>query len=341
MVTWKPDVLGPGFECATLPLEDDAQGEVVATLVRTTRSRWSGWRGLSDSARGVASRFGGAPSLRDTDVLYVHGWVDYFFQTHVARAWEAMGARFHALDLRKYGRSLREHQTPGYVADLDTYDEDIEAALRQMGHGADETPSRRLIVMAHSMGGLIMSLWADRHPGRIAALVLNSPWLEFQIGGLGREALMPFLEIGARVRPQRSLPQVDYGHYTRTISDRFEGKWTIDPRWRPDRGFATHPGWLAAIFAGQRRVASGLGIDVPVLVMLSARSTISRTWSDAMRASDIVLNVDEVAQRVPRLGRSTTLVRIDGALHDVALSARPVRDRVLDELTHWLRGYAM
>lgn len=31
---WRPDVLGPGFERLTLPPAPDAEGEVVATLVR-------------------------------------------------------------------------------------------------------------------------------------------------------------------------------------------------------------------------------------------------------------------------------------------------------------------
>ncbi|WP_167132682.1 alpha/beta hydrolase [Paramicrobacterium chengjingii] len=326
MVTWEPDILGERFERATLPLTPDPQGEVVATLVRTRRSA------LQRLAASVTP-------LSDVDVLYVHGWVDYFFQRHLAEAWESAGARFHAVDLRKYGRSLREHQTPGYISDLDTYDEDIEAALSAMGHGEAQSTNRRLFIMAHSTGGLTMSLWVNRHPGRASALVLNSPWLEFQIGGLGREALTPLLEIGARITPLRSLPQVDFGFYTRTISDQFEGEWRIDPRWRPERGFATHTAWLAAVFTAQRKVATGLSIDVPVLALLSSKSTISRTWSEEMRTSDIVLNVDEVAQRVPRLGRNVTLVRIDGAMHDVTLSAAPVRERVRSELRRWLNGY--
>ncbi|WP_460912925.1 alpha/beta hydrolase [Paramicrobacterium agarici] len=326
MVTWEPDILGERFERTTLPLAPDPQGDVVATLVRTRRSRW---QQLTASVK----------KLSDVDVLYVHGWVDYFFQRHVAQAWEESGARFHALDLRKYGRSLREHQTPGYISDLETYDEDIEAALDAMGHGKGQRPTRRLFIMAHSTGGLTMSLWVHRNPGRAHALVLNSPWLEFQIGGIGREALTPLLEIGARITPLRSLPQVDYGFYTRTISDQFEGEWQIDPRWRPERGFATHTAWLAAIFAAQRKVASGLSIDIPVLVLLSSASTISRTWAEPMRTTDIVLNVDEVAQRVPRLGNAVTLIRVEGAIHDVTLSAPPVRQRVKLELQRWLAGY--
>src|SRR5690606_26874751 len=125
------------------------------------------------------------PLLDGVDVLYVHGWSDYFFQKRLARFWTPRGARFFALDLLKYGRSLRDGQTPGYVTDLATYDEDIAAALDVIGSDAAEAGRpRRLLLMGHSTGGLILSLWASRHPQAAAAVILNAPWLEFQLAPL-------------------------------------------------------------------------------------------------------------------------------------------------------------
>jgi alpha-beta hydrolase superfamily lysophospholipase len=39
-------------------------------------------------------------------VLYLHGYNDYFFHTHVAEKFNENNFDFYALDLRKYGRSL-------------------------------------------------------------------------------------------------------------------------------------------------------------------------------------------------------------------------------------------
>jgi len=306
MGEWHPDILGDGFEQLTLELGQDAEGDVVATLVRSR-------------PRPGARLFG---ELRDTDVLYVHGWSDYFFQTDLSRFFTDRGARFYALDLRKYGRSLRPGQSPGYVSALDVYDADIAAALDAMGTAREK---RRLVLLGHSTGGLTLTLWAARHPGVADALVLNSPWLELQLGPFGRQALAPLVNARARFDPLGAHPVVDLGFYTRaqreagTLPDSPDG-------WRPAQGFPTHPGWLAAVIAGHARVASGLDVGCPALVLLSARSTVALSWNDAMRASDSVLVVDDIARAATRIGSTVTIARIDGALHDVFLSAEAVRD---------------
>src|SRR3569833_4685241 len=89
----EPDLLGADYESVRLTFEDDAEGEVVATLVRRR-----------------------APGRKA--VLYVHGFVDYFFQSHLADFYVERGYSFYALDLRKYGRSLLPHQTPFFVCCL-------------------------------------------------------------------------------------------------------------------------------------------------------------------------------------------------------------------------------
>jgi alpha-beta hydrolase superfamily lysophospholipase len=327
--SWQPDVLGEPFEQLTLDLADDFQGPVVATLIRRRESVLSR----------IASLFDDEAVARGWDVLYVHGWSDYFFQTELAEYWHSQGARFFALDLRKYGRSLREHQTPGYITNLADYDEDFEAALAAMGHGHGMQSTRRLLIMGHSTGGLTVSLWADRHPERAHALVLNSPWLEFQAGAVGRRALAPLASIGARLDPRAQLPNVDLGFYSRAVSKAMDGEWEYNTAWRPARGFPAHPAWLAAVFAGHQRVAAGLSIEIPVLSMVSAKSTLSVTWSDDMLSSDSVLVVDEIAEQSLRLAPTVTVAKITGAIHDVLLSSQSVRTYAYGQITQWARAY--
>lgn len=320
---WGPDILGPPFTQRTLPLGSDSEGEVVATVVRREPSTWAALVG----------------PLRGVDVLYVHGWSDCFFQVELARFWCDLGARFHALDLRKYGRSLRDRQTPGYVTDLAVYDEDIAAALTAIGHdpASDAAFRRRLVLLGHSTGGLTLTLWAARHPGVADALVLNSPWLELQTGPFARQALLPLIEARARWDPLGAHPEVDLGFYTRaqreTGSLPGEG---IPADWRPERGFPTHPGWLRAVVRGHATVAAGIETGCPTLVLLSARSSSPLSWSEQALTSDSVLVVDEIARAAIRVGSDVTLRRVDGALHDVFLSAAPARASAYRALRDWL-----
>ncbi|WP_374191809.1 alpha/beta hydrolase [Cellulomonas sp. zg-ZUI22] len=314
--TWSPDALGEGFEARRLDLADDDEGEVTATLVRLAPD----------------------PTLRPARVvLYVHGWSDYFFQTPLAHFWRAQGAAFYALDLRKSGRSLRPHQTPGYVDDLRTYDEEIGAALAVVR--AELGPVARVMLMGHSTGGLVLSLWTARHPGAVSGLVLNSPWLELQGSSLARHLSAPAISRLARFNPKAALPNIDPGYYARTIDVATGGDWTVDDRWRPTPSFPVRAGWLSAIMVGHAAVARGLGIDVPVLVTMSDRTLISARWSEEMRSADVVLDVEAIARRAVQLGHVVTVVRVPGGMHDLTLSARPARERFYAELTRWLAAY--
>ncbi|HET6300946.1 alpha/beta hydrolase [Microbacterium sp.] len=320
---WIPDILGNPFEQLTLPLGEDDEGPVVATLVRSIRNPFQ-------------SLFS---PLRDVDVLAVHGWSDYFFQTELAEFWNRLGARFYALDLRKYGRSMRPGQTPGYVTRLPEYDADIEAALEAMGHGEGASGSRRLVLLGHSTGGLTLSLWAARHAGRAAAVVLNAPWLELQLGSVARQAIAPLVDIHARIDPRANHPAVDMGFYTRAQKEVGAlPAHAYRTEWRPPRGFPTHPGWLAAVLEGHRRIAAGVDVGAPTLVLLSARSTPPLSWSEDMTSSDSVLAVDDIAKSATKLGKLVTIARIDGALHDVFLSRPGPRAEAYAVLRKWVTG---
>ena len=327
---WRPDILGSGFEQLTLPLGSDDEGEIVATLVRHLPEESLAERVFGDRL------FPDQRPLAHVDVLYVHGWSDYFFQTRLARYFADLGARFFALDLRKYGRSLRPGQTPGYITDLDAYDEDISAARDAMGG-----TGRRLALLGHSTGGLILSLWASRHPGVASALILNSPWLEFQLSGIGRAALAPVVSLRARLHPLDVSPQVDLGYYARAQREVADPDDPVETnlQWRPDQTMAVYAGWFHAILEGHARVAAGLAIDSPVCVLLSARSAVPARWSEELTRADSVLYVDTIARAALKLGPSVTVERIDGAIHDVFLSRHEAREDAYARLDRWVRGF--
>lgn len=317
-VDWEQDVLGPDFRAHTLELADDDEGSVVATVIRHDPP-------TEHELRPVRA------------ILYLHGWSDYFFQRHVAEFWTAQGAAFYAVDLRKYGRSLRPHQTPGYIEDLATYDEEINAALAVIH--AELGANAVIMLMAHSTGGLTGVLWADRNPGKVSGLVLNSPWLELQGSSIARTVSTPAITQLARFQPLATLPNIDQGFYSRSLLDVAEGELELNTKWRPTPSFPVRAGWLRAIITGHAKVARGLHITEPIMMLLSARSAISPRWTDDMLTGDSILDVDAIARRTRHLGSVVTLVRIDGGLHDLSMSAAQPRQEFFDQITRWTAAY--
>lgn len=304
----EPDVLGEGYESLRLSFEDDAEGEVVATLVRRT-----------------------VPGRKA--VLYVHGFVDYFFQRHLADFYVERGYSFYALDLRKYGRSLLPHQTPYYARSMSDYFPELDEAVRLIREDNDI-----LLLNGHSTGGLIAALWADRVRGQglIDGLFLNSPFLELNVPTAVRVLAGPLVRAAARVRPTGIFPN-RLSDYTRSIHRDYDGEWDFDLAWKPVEGNPVRLGWLAAIIRAHRRAHAGLAIDVPVLVMASTRS--GQGPRADLSSVDAVLNVEHIARWSTRLGPHVTCVRIDRGLHDLALSAPPVRERFFVKLDHWMTAH--
>lgn len=310
-VPWSPDAVFPPFEALTLAFPPDYDGPVVATLVRRR----------ADAPPGRA-------------VLYIHGFVDYFFQAHMAEEWRAQGYHFYALDLRKHGRSLRDDPHPNFCRSVDEYYPEITAALDLI---AAEDGRDLTVLNGHSTGGLICALYA--HEGarreRIGALFLNSPFFAFNLPRASRAQLPLAARIGA-LAPFRPLPQSLSPAYGESIHRDHRGEWTFDLAWKPLAGFPGYYGWLRAIHIAQRRLARGLAIACPILVMHAASSVWGGAWEERFQTSDGVLDVADIRRLGVRLGPAVTTLAIPDGMHDLVLSRPDVRERVFRELFAWL-----
>lgn len=322
MTGWVADSQLAGYRSLTIALPEEATfaseppGSLVATLVRQ--------HGDKKHRRAV---------------LYLHGWREYFFQRHLAEAFDGFGYDFYALDLRRYGRSLREGQLAGFITDFGDYNAELDRAVEIIAqHDYDS-----LVLVAHSTGGLVGVLYTDRHPGIFDAVVLNSPWIELQGSALRKLIVSPIMKTISVLSTTAVLPMPDNGFYIRSLAAEQDGEWHFNPKLKGDEAFLIRVGWLEAVLTGHAQIASGLNIDVPVLVLTSDKTLITAAnsaWSDEIHHADAVLDVERIASRVPNLGSHVTLVRLAGARHDVVLSLPEVRERAFDEMERFLTAYA-
>ena len=317
MTTWSPDFLG-GYETTelVLPGAETAPGEpddvdLVATLIRKS-----------------------GPRAGARAVLYLHGWNDYFFQTHLADYLSDLGYDFYAVDLRRYGRSIRPGQLRGFIGNLDDYTLELDAAADLIATDHD-----RLLLMGHSTGGLIAALWAARNADRLEGLILNSPWLDMQGSAIVRALGVPVIDaLGSRA-PTSIIRLPDLGFTARSLHISLGGEWDYDLTLKSRPGPPIRTGWLRAVLLGHQRVAAGLGIGVPILVLASAKTEFARRWHEGLRVVDTVLDVEQIAARAVRLGPHVTVVRIPDGLHDLTLSAAHVRKQVMDEIGRFIEAY--
>ncbi|HXD26262.1 MAG TPA: alpha/beta hydrolase, partial [Propionibacteriaceae bacterium] len=206
MTTWSPDFL-VGYETTELALPgaepapgEPADVELVATLIRKSGAR-------------IGTRA----------VLYLHGWNDYFFQTHVADYLTDLGYDFYAVELRRYGRSIRPGQLRGFITDLDDYAAELDAAASLIAVDHD-----RLLLMGHSTGGLITALWAAHNADRLEGLILNSPWLDMQGSAIVRTLGTPVIDaLGSRA-PTSVIRLPDLGFTARSLHISLGGEWDYD-----------------------------------------------------------------------------------------------------------------
>lgn len=314
---WQPDIL-PGYQKRELPLPDaeivaGEEGSLKATLVRRAGRR------------------------RNKAVLYLHGWNDYFFQTHLGDFYADLGYDFYAIDLRRYGRSLDEGQLHGYISSLDHYADELDAAIKIINDEAPGGRRQQLIMSGHSTGGLIASLWTADHPGAVDGLLLNSPWLDLQGSAMIRAVGTPVVEtLAKRGLSTTPLPVRSTDFYARVLRADRDGEWEFEPNWKGSPGPPILIGWIRAIRQGHARVAGGLGIEVPTLVMVSARSAFRLRWHPDLASVDSILDVEQIVRRAPQLGRRVTITRFDGGLHDLILSRKAVREEVFAEMEAWL-----
>lgn len=309
------DVLGPAYRVETMSLPPDDEGVVVATLVTLPATRPTG-----------------------RAVLHVHGFADYFFHTEYAQWWADRGYTFYAIDLRKYGRSLREHQTPNFVADLREYFADLDLAWWRITARDGHT---EVIASAHSTGGLTLPLWLnERRHAALTGMVLNSPWFDMQGSAwLRGPATRVALERLGSSRPKREIPRKVSGVYGRSLHRDHEGEWDFDLQWKPLESMPVYAGWLRAVRRGHAELHAGLDVPCPSLVLSSARTTFAEELTEEAHSTDIVLDVEQIRRWASSLGRHVTSVAVEGALHDVTLSRPDVRARVYADIDIWLRAW--
>jgi pimeloyl-ACP methyl ester carboxylesterase len=225
---------------------------------------------------------GGTPA--SPAVLLLHGWTVSadinFFSVYAGLA---ESYRVIALDQRGHGRGMRSLEP----FSLEDCADDAAALLEQLGVGP-------VIVVGYSMGGPVGLLLARRHPGQVAALVLQATALEWRHTARERAVwrLLPVLDLSLRLG-------VGTGFVERIIREAVNEAPELDS-YRP---------WLAAEFhraTARDLVAAGRALSrydarpwagqlgVPAAVLVTTRDRLVRPAKQHELAEELRADVLEI-----------------------------------------------
>ncbi len=299
------------FSTTQINLSSDDEGKNIATLITANNN--------------IGSK---------EAVLYLHGFIDYFFHPHISDRFLQQGIDFYALDLRKYGRSILSHQTPNYCESLEEYFEEITIAIETMQKNGVED----IYLLAHSTGCTIASLYANKGKlkDEIKAIIFNSPFLELPIPTPIKYALYYVGQLVTRYKPKAQVPVKLNPVYDQSIHKGLSGEWDYDLNLKPIAGFGTYFKWAIAVTNAQSYLHKHSHINVPILVMHSTRHSTKKQLCEETLTSDTVLNVSHIKKYAPRLGSQVTMLNIDNAFHDIFLSDKSVRETAFTEMFEWL-----
>lgn len=306
---WEPDTLlpGDGYYDLTVNQPDDYQGKVVSTVIRK----------LSDCGDRRA-------------ILYVHGFNDYFFQNEMGDRFVDSCYNFYAVDLRRYGRSLRDGERKFDIRNLKDYFPDIDSALNVIKRDGN----REVILMGHSTGGLITSLFMAEKPDTIVkGLILNSPFLDWNLSKFNERVAVPFVTFIGGIFPKINIRQGASDTYARSLLKKYDGEWDYDTDLKLVHSPDVTSGWIRAINRAQHQLRKKT-INVPILLLHSDKSE-GAPGSTSLN-SDCVLDVKDISKYGRRLGPDVTEEIIPDGLHDLSLSQPEARNRFYTDIFKWL-----
>ncbi len=310
-LSYQPDVLGSGYEQFTINLPDDYDGKVTATLVRKK-----------------------ATQETNKAVLYIHGFIDYFFQKEMAEQFNKHGYDFYALDLRKYGRSHLPHQKYYYVLNLNEYDAEITRALEIIGQEGHDS----VVLSGHSTGGLTSTLYTTHYPDHplIKALWCNSPFYDFNMPTWKKKLALPKLSALAKKLPSLKFPSELNKWYTTSLHKDLKGEWDFNLEWKKKTYPKVYLSFIRTIFEAQKEIHAGVQINVPALIMHSHKTTYPKKFNKDAQTTDVILEVKDIIKYGNKIQGDVNVMAIQNGLHDLVLSAPDVRANVYQKLFQWL-----
>lgn len=299
------------FSYSKIKLQDDYEGKVIATLIEHKSN-----------------------TKEKQPVLYIHGFIDYFFHPHVADFFIKKNYSFYALELRKYGHSILPHQHKNYCKNIEEYFEEIDICLEKIYN----IHQQKIILLGHSTGGLISTLYTQTGKNKhlLASLILNSPFYDFNFPRPVKYLSIKLSSFISHFGDYGNLKKAISPLYCKSLHKDYEGEWDFNLTFKPINGFPAYFTWFNAIHLAHLKIKKHQ-VNIPMLILHSSKSIRPLMYSKEIEVCDIVLNIEDIKRIGSEIGIKKTLIAIKNAKHDVFLSKKEARQQAFNEVENWLK----
>jgi alpha-beta hydrolase superfamily lysophospholipase len=244
-------------------------------------------------------------------MILAHGYAEHIGRyRHVIEALLEQGYAVFGMDHRGHGQSEGPQCC---IEQFDFYVKDLHLLVQQARQSYPELP---LVIIGHSMGGLIATLYAMEHTEMLDALVLSGVGL--RVGDDTSPVVKAVARIVARVLPKLPLAPGTTGHLSRDPSVR--EAWKADPH-AYQGGVKARMGieLLKAGKVARRRLDE---VSVPLLIMHGT--------ADKLTNPEGSRELYEQAS-----SEDKTLKLWDGFYHEIF--NEPEKEQVIGYMLGWLR----
>lgn len=253
-------------------------------------------------------------------------FIEKYFET--ARDLSARGFMVATFDLRGQGGSSRLLRNPraGYVDSFDDYVADLDHFFEAVVLPDCRAP---FFMLAHSTGGLVALLAAERLVNRVRRMVLSSPLIRFASGNAGpvRFVSGALTAVGlGTLRLANARPQPFERNVLTSDRTRYDRNQAIAAKAPHLALGGPTAAWISAAIAAMDRIARPEFLDsmrLPVLMVAAGADKVVSTPA-----------TEALARRM----RSAGSVTIDGARHELLQESDLFRDQLLAAFDAFVPG---
>ena len=272
-----------------------------------------------------------SPNNPKACVVIVHGMAEFWPKYH-EYAWNLYRAGFKVffMELRGHGYSEGKCKDPNliYIDNYNTYAEDLKIFMDKIVEKESEGLVKLMI--AHSMGGAIGTLFLEKHPDYFKAAILSSPMMKMKAGNMS-PALVLILRIYAKIfRKEKSLapnqkrfnPNTPLEKSSAKSKPRFE--YQLNLRRKDDHYQACGAtfGWaLASLKVHDDIMRHASKIHIPITIMTAGDDHLIDP-----------LGYDEIAERVPQ----AQFIHYESSRHEIFNADEITRKKYFADVIHIL-----